>query len=111
MCTFAAFAFEVMDKEWPLWLVLVGFVGLGVIGFLAGRKWPLAALMLFPLLVYGGLRQALELNDPYVGGAIRAEAGVVYVVLSYAAIGSSFVLLVIGAIQGWKRRKLASTPD
>jgi len=27
-------ALEVMDKEWPLWLVLAGFLGFGLVGLL-----------------------------------------------------------------------------
>ena len=101
----AAFAFEVMDKEWPLWLVLVGFLGLGLIGMLLCRKWPLISILFLPLVVFYGIGQMLELNDPYVGEAIRREAGLRYVALSYLAFGSSVILLVVGTLQGWARRK------
>ena len=104
---FAAIVFAVMDKEWPLWFVLTGFIGIGVIGFLVCRKWPLAAVLFLPLLGYGGLRQGLELSDPYVGPAMRAEAGVSYVILSWIVVATSFVLLGAGVVQGWKRRKLS----
>jgi uncharacterized membrane protein YuzA (DUF378 family) len=100
----AAFAFEVMDKEWPLWLVLVGFLGLDLVGMLLCRKWLIAILFL-PLVVFCGIRQVLELNDPYVGGPIRQEAGLRYVALSYLAFGSSLILLVVGTVQGWASRK------
>src|SRR5467141_1154742 len=53
----------------------------------------------------GGISQVLKLNDPYVGEAIRHEAGIRYVVLSYLAVGSSVILLVVGTLQGWARRK------
>lgn len=99
-------AVEVMDKEWPLWFVLVGFIGVGAIGFFVSRKWPIAAGLFLPLLACGSLRQALELADPYVGPAIRVEAGVSYVVLSWTSIVISFVLLGVGAVQGWKQHKL-----
>jgi hypothetical protein len=101
----AALAFEVMDKEWPLWLVLVGFLGLGLVGMLLCRKWPLIATFFLPLVVFCGMRQVLELNDPYVGGPIRQEAGLRYVVLSYLAFGGGLILLVVGTVQGWARRK------
>jgi hypothetical protein len=101
----AAFAFEVMDKEWPLWLVLVGFLGLGLVGMLLCRKWPLTAIFFLPLVVFCGVRQILELNEPYVGGPIRQEAGLRYVVLSYLAFASSLILLVVGTVQGWARWK------
>ena len=103
---FAAIVFAVMDKEWPLSFVLAGFLGVGVIGFLVCRKWPLAAALFFPLLSYGGLRQGLELADPYVGPAMRAEAGVSYVILSWIVFTASFVMLAVGTVQGWKRLKL-----
>ena len=105
MAISAAFAFEVMDKEWPLWLMLVGFLGLGLVGMLLCRKWPLIAIFFLPLVVFCGMRQVLELNDPYVGGPIRQEAGLRYVVLSYLAFGGGLILLVVGTVQGWARRK------
>jgi len=101
----AVFAFEVMDKEWPLWLVLVGFLGLGLVGMLLCRKWPLIAIFILPIVVSCGVRKVLELNDPYVGGAIRQQAGLRYVILSYLAFGSGLILLVVGTVQGWAHRK------
>ncbi len=109
MLSAATFAFEVMDKEWPLWLVLAGFFGAGVIGMLLCRKWPLVAILFLPPVLFYGIGQLLELNDPYVGGAIRQEAGARYVVLSYLAFGSSVILLVVGTLQGWARRKHSAT--
>ena len=104
----ALLAFEVMDKEWPLWLVLVGFLGLGLVGMFVCRKRPIAAVVALPLIFLGGLRQVSELNAPYVGEAIRAEAGTGYVVLSYLSIGGGFLLLAVGTLQGWARRRLAA---
>jgi hypothetical protein len=101
----AVLALAVMDKEWPLWLVLTGFLGCGLVGMLLCRKWPLMAIVILPLILIGGINQVLELNDPYVGEAIRREAGIRYVVLSYLAVGSSVILLVVGTLQGWARRK------
>jgi hypothetical protein len=54
----------------------------------------------------GGLRQILELNAPYVGEAIKAEAGIGYVVLSYLSICGGFLFLAVGTLKGWSRRKL-----
>ena len=96
---------EVMDKEWPLWLVLTGFLGLGLVGLLSCRKWPMMAVVILPLIVLGRARQFTELNDPYVGEAIRHESGIRYVVVSYLAVGTSMILLVVGTLQGWARRK------
>ena len=115
MVVLAAFALEVMDKEWPLWLVLTGFLGVGVIGMLLCRKWPLLAILFLPLVVFFGIGQVLELKDPYVGEAIRREAGTRYLFLSYFAVGSSLILLVVGILQGWARRNIrrnsSQSPD
>ena len=104
ICNFLAF--EVMDKEWPLWLVVGGFLGIGFVGMFVCRKRPIAALVFLPPMILGGLGEVLELNAPYVGDAIRAEAGLRYVVWSYLAIGIGLVLVVAGTLQGWARRKL-----
>src|SRR5258708_22468445 len=56
---------EVMDKGWPLWFVLLAFLGVGFVGMLLCRKWPLTAVLVLAWVVYGGTRQVLELNDPY----------------------------------------------
>lgn len=106
-----AFAFEVMDKEWPLWLVLAGFLGLGVIGMLVSRKWPVFSILALLLIGFGGIRQIGELSDTHVGPAIRAEAGLSYVILSYFVVVCGIVLVVLGTIQGWKRRKPTAGPQ
>lgn len=100
----AAIALEVMDKEWPLWFVLLSFAGVAVVGLLVCRKWPLAALLIWAWAVFGGLRLWSELNDQYVGPAIRSEAGVGYAVLSYASVGAAVLLPAIGVWQNRARR-------
>ncbi len=97
--------FEVMDKEWPLWLVLVFFLGLGSCGIVICRKWPLMSVFVLALVILGAIRVVAELNDPYVGGAIRAEAGLRYFVLTYLAIGVSVLLTLAGTWQGFTRRR------
>ena len=106
ICIFLALA--VMDKEWPLWLVLVAFWGLGFVGMFVCRRLPIAAVVFLPLLFMGGLGQVLELNAPYVAEAIRAEAGLRYVVLSYFLIGGGLTLVAAGTLQGLARRKLVA---
>ena len=101
----ATFVLEVMDKELPLRQVLAVFLGMGLVGMLCCRKWPLTFIVIFPLLALVAIAHIAELNAPSVGEAIRAEAGVRYVVWSYLAIGSSFALLAIGTFQGWARSK------
>lgn len=104
ICIFLAL--EVMDKEWPPWLVLVGFLGLGFLGMFVCKRLPIAAAVFLPLLVLGGLRQVVELNSPYVAEAIRAEAGLGYILISYFSIGGALALVVAGTLQGLARRKL-----
>ena len=105
MLTAAAFAFDVMDKEWPLWLVLAVFLGMGVIGMLLCRRWPMTVLVILPLIILAVIANVRELTDPYVGEAIRREGGARYVVLSYLASCGSVILLVVGTFQGWARRR------
>jgi len=63
------------------------------------------AIVILPLIVLGGIRQFTEPNDPYVGETIRREAGIRYIVVSYLAVGINMILLVVGTLQGWARRK------
>jgi hypothetical protein len=105
MLSAAAFTFEVMDKEWPLWLVLAVFLGLGLLGMLLGRKWPMTVIVVLPLTILAGIGHVRELTDPYMGEAIRREAGMRYVVLSYLALGGGAILIVVGTLQGWSRRR------
>jgi uncharacterized RDD family membrane protein YckC len=71
----AAILLEVMDKEWPLWFVVAGFLGVGLFGLFVCMKRPIAVVLFLAWAVYGAIRQLAELNDPYVGPAIRSEAG------------------------------------
>ena len=104
-----AIVFEVMDKEWPLWFVLLSFLGVGVVGMLVCRRRPTAAILILACVVFAGFRQVLELNDPYVGPAMRDEAGLAYFVLSYASIGAGIFLPIVGMWQGFVRRKNRSS--
>ncbi len=87
-----------MDKELPLSLVLAVFLIGGTIGFLASRKWRWLAFIFSPLFALLGAVQLMELWDPYVGPAIREEAGSAYFVWSYISIISGIVLPIIGAL-------------
>jgi hypothetical protein len=108
---FLAFALlEVMDKEWPLWFVVALFVGLGLSGLLLCRRWRFTAIFILALVILGGVRQLMELNDPYVGPAIRNEAGFTYVVLSYVSIGLGMLLPLMGVWQGCAMRKRQVKP-
>jgi len=105
----AAIAFEVMDKEWPLWFVLLSFTGVGIVGMLLCRKWPIAAVLVWLWVILGGLRLVSELDDQYVGPAIRREAGSIYFILSYASIGAGVFLPLVGIRQHFVRRKKIPT--
>ncbi len=63
------------------------------------------AVLVLAWMIYGGMRQVLELNDPYVGPAMRNEAGLWYVILSYVSIGAGILLPLIGGRDGRARRK------
>jgi hypothetical protein len=105
MIRVGAILFEVMDKEWPLWFVLVGFLGVGIGGFFVCKRKPILAILFLVWATYGGFRQVAELNDNYVGPAIRAEGGLPYIVLSYISIASALLLPPIGAWFGRAERK------
>jgi hypothetical protein len=66
---------EVMDKEPSLAALWGRAVALGVVGFLAWRvHWALgAAASSIAMVIVGSF--LWELNDPYIGPAIRDEAG------------------------------------
>jgi hypothetical protein len=101
---------EVMDKESPLWFVLVLFGGLGILGLLLSRKRPILAAPIMVLAMIAGVRQLIELNDPYVGSSIRSEAGLSYVILSYAAMAVALILPLLGAFLGRRARARVSGP-
>ena len=93
---------EVMDKELPVWFLLLLFVGLGLLGLLSSRRWPLAGIFVAVLVFASGVRQAMELNDPSVGPALRNEGGLGYVIVSYASIAFGIILPLVGV---WLSRK------
>ncbi len=87
---------EVMDKEPGLATLWTQALVLGVVGFLAWRRhWALACgATLIAALLVGGFHW--ELADPYVGPAIRQEAGRGYVVQAYASMLTCAALHVAG---------------
>jgi len=94
---------EVMDKEPSLPFVLALFLGIAVMGYLLTRyrRW----LLPIPLLAAGFFAwgQVGELQDPFVGPAIRAEAGMSYVILSYAVMLCAIALPIVGAAHRRRR--------
>jgi hypothetical protein len=65
------------------------------------------AVLFLPLIAWGGSTQMTELNRFYANEEINAKAGMNlrYIVLFYLAIATSAVLVVIGVLQGWRRRR------
>ncbi len=94
---------EVMDKELSLPAVLALFLGIAAVGYLLTRfrRW----LLPVPLLAAGFFAwgQVGELRDPFVGPAIRAEAGMDYVILSYSVMLIAIALPLLGAAHGRRR--------
>lgn len=91
-----AFA-EVADKEptiLQLWMVPAIIIAMA---FIAGVKRPSFALFLFPIALFCAWGQVDELQDPFVGPAIRAELGDTYFTHGYlsAAVG------IVGPLIAW----------
>ena len=93
-----------MDKEPSLTLTLILAGVVGLVGFLAGRRHPWLSLLPLAALLLFGFGRVSELHDPFVGPAIREEAGNGYAVLTYVAVTVGILLCVVGAMQGWRRR-------
>jgi hypothetical protein len=95
---------EVMDKEPSFFAVLIlGLFG-ALLVFLAARFKPWLLLVLLPVVATLIYLQLSELVDPFVGPAIAAEAGRLYIVISWAAP----VLVFAGCSAGfvWRRRNV-----
>jgi len=100
---------EVMDKEPSLTATVILAGALGLVGFLAGRRRPWFALFPLAALLLFGFGRLSELQDPFVGAAIRQEAGSGYAVLTYVSMAVGLALCVAGALQGWLRRSRGLT--
>ena len=96
---------EVMDKEPSIlrnWLVLLG---LGVLGLALSRFRWWAGLLALPLVVlYAGVLLTEQL-DPYVGPAIRHEAGLTYPIQAGIAAVLAIGFTLVGA--AGRRRRVA----
>jgi hypothetical protein len=107
----AALMFEVMDKEWSLLSMFSLFIGLGVIGFFVCKRWPLLWLLFIPLLSVFAVGRVMEFMDPYLGEAIRQEAGLTYVIAAYVFMVVGLLLPIAGSYLGRsKHRKAAPLP-
>ena len=90
---------EVMDKEPSLARTWIIAVGLGAAGFLAGRRRPWFAVPFVVAVLFLGVSRLAEFQDPYVGPAVRQEAGNAHVWLSYLAVVVGLSLSLAGAVQ------------
>ncbi len=106
----AAMFFEVMDKEPPLGLVLLFFLSVGGAGMLMGRRRPLLCLPFVAVLLILGFAGFMELNDAFVGPAIREGGGLAYVALSYLAILGGIAMPLAGAVIGARRTAKSTLP-
>ena len=91
---------EVMDKEPSLPTIWLTYLALGIGGFFAGRfrRW-LVALPAFLILGFA-VAQLSEWLDPFVGPAMRNEAGAFYFVQSGVALAIAGTLCALGMRRG-----------
>ena len=106
MTVCVALAREVMNKDWLFWLVFLAFLAVGLIGMWVCRRWPTMIVLALLFVAFAGGTQMMTLNHVYADETISARAGLRYVVLSYVAIVSSFILIIVGTLQGRIRRRL-----
>lgn len=92
---------DVMDKEPSLAILWLTLGGITLFGFWFGRRWPSRALIVLPLAVVWIGALLGEVWDPWLGPAIRREAGVSYVAQVYLL--SALALLAPFAGMIWKR--------
>jgi hypothetical protein len=65
-------------------------------GFAAGRYKPRLLFLLIPISLAAALAVPLEIRDPFVGPAIRAEAGAPYVFLAYVTLALTLLAPIAG---------------
>ena len=92
---------EVMDKMPAITIVWSIFLALGALGLLLARvrQWLGIAATAFVVLISSMV--VIELHDPIIGPAIVAEAGMKYVVQTYAAMSIGIGLPLVGALWGF----------
>ena len=87
---------EVMDKEFAYSTVLAWGVLGTIVSFAASRWAPWFLVLAAPVIAAFFIAHLSELADPHVGPAILQEAGLAYVVMSWAFP----VLIVVAVIFG-----------
>jgi hypothetical protein len=96
---------EVMDKEpsvGAIWGIGLLF---GCIGLLAVRYYPWSGMgtLLLSSVAFGEI--FTEIYDPYIGPAIRHEAGNAYILSAYGAVGLVVTLHLAGFLWRGRNRK------
>src|SRR5271166_2663032 len=98
--TFAAF--EVMDKEPPLWFIVLASFATGAVGMLVARRRPVLSALFVTVVLLGAFALYLEWSDSFVREAIIREVGIPYLGGSVAAILVGIGLPLFGALAGSK---------
>jgi hypothetical protein len=93
-------AFEVMDKEPPLWLISLGCFGAGAIGMLAARRRPVLCAPFVAVVLLVAFALYLELRDPFVGPSIVREGGFAYLAGCGVALLAGVGMPLFGAFAG-----------
>ncbi len=93
---------EVMDKEPALVSLWIAAVICSAAGFLLIRYRPWLVIISLAAAAWLALGILPEIYDPFVGPAIRKEAGLSYVIQAHLASGLPFLLPLL-ALRG--RRK------
>jgi len=85
-----------MDKEVSARMLVFVFSVLGLAGFMAGlwRRWA-ALFVLGGIVMFTGT-VVIELRDPFVGPAMRAEAGWSYIAALVYGSAASSISTVLG---------------
>jgi hypothetical protein len=88
--------FEVMDKEPSLAKLYFVFGGLGILGLFLCRKIPPITFFVVPASLAVGWLSTQDLRDANVGPAVMNEAGLAYIILSYAAVACGVLMPLLG---------------
>ena len=105
LCPVFAYA-EVMDKEHSLFTISLGCTFGTVAAALAARYRPWLLLLVLPSVGFFFAGQLVVILDPYVGPAMAAEAGALYIGVSWVA---PVLVLVGGGIGFFFRSRYAKT--
>jgi hypothetical protein len=103
-------AFEVMDKEAPLWLIVLASFSTGAIGMLAARRRPILSALFVTVVLLGAFALYLELSDAFVGESIVKEGGFAYLGGCGIAILAGIGMPLLGAFAGTNRLQQSAAP-